>query len=235
MRFVLSLLIIISACSPSIDNASIDITKLVLPDNQKRTYAIQCNLLPQQTLRQIEGLIPSFINEVKKANAFESVYIYFDQLQIEKFFFEFITQTRDKFEPVELLQFDLTSQYCEKDIEFSSVYLLIEEFVQEINTPYLVERSFCQFQQEKSYVDLMLGVDKLLAEKMLEDIRINSRVKQISGTSAFEWTNWYPNKTDIQAFKNMWMEKGLAKEIQKDFKETATCFGAQRYQAYKLL
>jgi hypothetical protein len=33
----------------------------------------------------------------------------------------------------------------------------------------------------------------------------------------------------------MWIESNLAKEIQQDFKGTASCFGAQKYQAYKLI
>ncbi len=68
----------------------------------------------------------------------------------------------------------------------------------------------------------MLAVDKLVLEGMLQDIKINSTVRELSNNSNFEWTNWYPNKTDIESFKNIWIESNLAKEIQQDFKENAS-------------
>ena len=113
--------------------------------------------------------------------------------------------------------------------------MLIDSFAIKPNTPYLIERSLCQFADEKGYVDLMLAVDKLILEGMLQGIKINSTVRELSNNLNFEWTNWYPNKTDIESFKNIWIESNLAKEIQQDFKETASCFGSQKYQAYKLI
>ena len=235
MRFILSLLILISSCSSGVDSDSIDIASLVLPDNQKRSYSIQCNLLPKQTIRDLEGIIPTFIKNLKETNDFESVYIYFDQLHTDKFFLQFeIGTMEDSFEK-QLLRNSLIAEQCDGRIDAAKIYLLIDSFAIKPNTPYLVERSLCQFADEKGYVDLMLAVDKLILEGMLQDIKINSTVRKLSNNLNFEWTNWYPNKTDIESFKNIWIESNLAKEIQQDFKETSSCFGSQKYQAYKLI
>ena len=235
MRFILSLLILISSCSSGVDSDSIDIASLVLPDNQKRSYSIQCNLLPKQTIRDLEGIIPTFIKNLKESNDFESVYIHFDQLQIDKFFLQFeIGNLEESFEK-QLLENTFITEHCEGRVDVANVYLLIDSFAIQPNTPYLVERSLCQFADEKGYVDLMLAVDKLILEGMIEGIKINSMVREIPNNLNFEWTNWYPNKTDIESFKNIWIESNLAKEIQQDFKETASCFGSQKYQAYKLI
>ena len=235
MRFFLSLLILTSSCSSGVDTDSIDIASLVLPDNQKRSYSIQCNLLPKQTIRDLEGIIPTFINNLKETNNFESVYIHFDQLQIDKFFLQFeIANTEESFE-MQLLENSFINKQCEGRLDAAKIYRLIDSFAIEPNTPYLIERSLCQFADEKGYVDLMLAVDKLVLEGMFQDIKINSTVRELSNNLNFEWTNWYPNKTDIESFKNIWIESNLAKEIQQDFKETASCFGSQKYQAYKLI
>jgi len=235
MRFILSLLILISSCSSGVDSDSIEIASLVLPDNQKRSYSLQCNLLPKQTIRDLEGIIPTFIKSLNETNDFKGVYIYFDQLQTDKFFLQFeIGITEDNFGK-QLLKNILIAEQCEGRIAAANIYLLIDSFAIEPNTPYLIERSLCQFLDEKSYVDLMLAVDKLILEGMLQDIKINSTIREFPNNANFEWTNWYPNRTDIKAFKNMWIESNLAKEIQQDFTETASCFGAQKYQAYKLI
>ena len=113
MRFILSLLILISSCSSGVDTDSIEIASLVLPDNQKRSYSIQCNLLPKQTIRDLEGIIPTFIKNLKESNDFESVYIHFDQLQIEKFFLQFeIANTEESFEE-QLLENRFINRQCE--------------------------------------------------------------------------------------------------------------------------
>ena len=235
MRFILSLLILISSCSSGVDSDSIEIASLVLPDNQKRSYSLQCNLLPKQTIRDLEGIIPTFIKSLNETNDFKGVYIYFDQLQTDKFFLQFeIGITEDNFGK-QLLKNILIAEQCEGRIAAANIYLLIDSFAIEPNTPYLIERSLCQFLDEKGYVDLMLAVDKLVLEGMLQDIKINSTVRELSNNLNFEWTNWYPNKTDIESFKNIWIESNLAKEIQQDFKETASCFGSQKYQVYKLI
>jgi len=235
MRFILSLLILISSCSSGVDTDSIEIASLVLPDNQKRSYSIQCNLLPKQTIRDLEGIIPTFINNLKETYDFKNVYIYFDQLQIDKFFLQFeIGNSEESFEK-QLLENIFITEHCKGRVDVANVYLLIDSFAIKPNTPYLIERSLCQFSDEKGYVDLMLAVDKLVLEGMFQDIKINSTVRELSNNLNFEWTNWYPNKTDIESFKNIWIESNLAKEIQQDFKETASCFGSQKYQAYKLI
>jgi len=235
MRFILSLLILISSCSSGVDSDSIEIASLVLPDNQKRSYSLQCNLLPKQTIRDLEGIIPTFIKSLNETNDFKGVYIFFDQLQTDKFFLQFeIGITEDNFGK-QLLKNILIAEQCEGRIAAANIYLLIDSFAIEPNTPYLIERSLCQFLDEKGYVDLMLAVDKLILEGMLQDIKINSTIREFPNNANFEWTNWYPNRTDIKAFKNMWIESSLAKEIQQDFTETASCFGAQKYQAYKLI
>ena len=235
MRFILSLLILTSSCSSGVDSDSIEIASLVLPDNQKRSYSIQCNLLSKQTIRDLEGMIPTFIKNLKETYDFKNVYIYFDQLQIEKFFLQFeIANTEESFEK-QLLENNFITEHCEGRVDAANVYLLIDSFSIKPNTPYLIERSLCQFDDEKGYVDLMLAVDKLVLEGMLQDIKINSTVRELPNNLNFEWTNWYPNKTDIESFKNIWIESNLAKEIQQDFKETASCFGSQKYQAYKLI
>jgi len=235
MRFILSLLILISSCSSGVDSDSVEIASLVLPDNQKRSYSLQCNLLPKQTIRDLEGIIPTFIKSLNETNDFKGVYIYFDQLQTDKFFLQFeIGITEDNFGK-QLLKNILIAEQCEGRIAAANIYLLIDSFAIEPNTPYLIERSLCQFLDEKGYVDLMLAVDKLILEGMLQDIQINSTIREFPNNANFEWTNWYPNRTDIKAFKNMWIESNLAKEIQQDFTETASCFGAQKYQAYKLI
>ena len=235
MRFILSLLILISSCSSGFDTDSIEIASLVLPDNQKRSYSIQCNLLPKQTIRDLEGIIPTFIKNLKESNDFESVYIHFDQLQIEKFFLQFeIANTEENFEK-QLLENNFINRQCEGRIDAAKIYRLIDSFAIESNTPYLIERSLCQFADDKGYVELMLAVDKLILEGMIEGIKINSMVREIPNNLNFEWTNWYPNKTDIESFKKIWIESNLAKEIQQDFKQTAACFGSQKYQAYKLI
>jgi hypothetical protein len=234
MRFILSILILISSCSSGVDTDSIEIASLVLPDNQKQSYSIQCNLLPKQIIRDLEGIIPTFIKNVKESNDFENVYIYFDQLQKDKFFLQFeIENSEESFEK-QLLENIFITEHCEGRVDVANVYLLIDSFSIEPNTPYLIERSLCQFSDDKGYVDLMLAVDKLNLEGMLQGIKINSTVRELSNNLNFEWINWYPNKTDIESFKNIWIESNLAKEIQQDFKETASCFGSQKYQAYKL-
>ena len=235
MRFILSLLILISSCSSGVDSDSIEIASLVLPDNQKGSYSIQCNLLPKETIRDLEAIIPTFIENLKETNVFESVYIYFDQLQLDKFFLQFeIGDTEESFEK-KLLEKSFVTEHCEPRINAAKIYTLIDSYAIEPNTPYLIERSLCQFADEKGYVDLMLAVDKLVLEGMLKDIKINSMVRELPNNLNFEWTNWYPNKTDIESFKNIWIESNLAKEIQQDFKETTFCFGSQKYQAYKLI
>jgi len=235
MRFILSLLILISSCSSGVDSDSVEIASLVLPDNQKRSYSLQCNLLPKQTIRDLEGIIPTFIKSLNETNDFKGVYIFFDQLQTDKFFLQFeIGITEDNFGK-QLLKNILIAEQCEGRIAAANIYLLIDSFAIEPNTPYLIERSLCQFLDEKGYVDLILAVDKLILEGMLQDIQINSTIREFPNNANFEWTNWYPNRTDIKAFKNMWIESNLAKEIQQDFTETASCFGAQKYQAYKLI
>jgi len=235
MRFILSLLILISSCSSGVDSDSIEIASLVLPDNQKRSYSLQCNLLPKQTFRDLEGIIPTFIKSLNETNDFKGVYIYFDQLQTDKFFLQFEIGIREDNFGKQLLKNILIAEQCEGRIAAANIYLLIDSFAIEPNTPYLIERSLCQFLDEKGYVDLMLAVDKLILEGMLQDIQINSTIREFPNNANFEWTNWYPNRTDIKAFKNMWIESNLAKEIQQDFTETASCFGAQKYQAYKLI
>lgn len=235
MRFILSILILISSCSSGVDTDSIEIASLVLPDNQKKSYSIQCNLLPKQIIRDLEGIIPTFIKNVKESNDFENVYIYFDQLQKDKFFLQFeIRNSEESFEK-QLLENIFITEHCEGRVDVANVYLLIDSFSIEPNTPYLIERSLCQFADDKGYVDLMLAVDKLNLEGMLQGIKINSTVRELSNNLNFEWINWYPNKTDIESFKNNWIESNLAKEIQQDFKETASCFGSQKYQTYKLI
>ena len=235
MRFILSLLILISSCSSGVDSDSIEIASLVLPDNQKRSYSIQCNLLPKQTIRNLESIIPTFIKNLKETYDFKNVYIYFDQLQIDKFFLQFeIENSEESFEK-QLLENNFITEHCEGRIDAANVYLLIDSFAIESNTPYLIERSLCQFADDKGFVELMLAVDKLILEGMIEGIKINSMVREIPNNLNFEWTNWYPNKTDIESFKKIWIESNLAKEIQQDFKQTASCFGSQKYQAYKLI
>ncbi len=235
MRFILSLLILISSCSSGVNSDSIEIASLVLPDNQKRSYSIQCNLLSKQIIRDLEGMIPTFIKNLKETYDFKNVYIYFDQLQIDKFFLQFeIENSEESFEK-QLLENNFITEHCEGRIDAANVYLLIDSFSIKPNTPYLIERSLCQFADDKGYVDLILAVDKLVQEGMLQDIKINSTVRELPNNSNFEWTNWYPNRTDIESFKNIWIESNLAKEIQQDFKETAACFGSQKYQAYKLI
>ncbi len=235
MRFILSLLILISSCSSGVDSDSIEIASLVLPDNQKRSYSIQCNLLSKQIIRDLEGMIPTFMKNLKETYDFKNVYIYFDQLQIDKFFLQFeIENSEESFEK-QLLENNFITEHCEGRIDAANVYLLIDSFSIKPNTPYLIERSLCQFADDKGYVDLILAVDKLVQEGMLQDIKINSTVRELPNNSNFEWTNWYPNRTDIESFKNIWIESNLAKEIQQDFKETAACFGSQKYQAYKLI
>ena len=235
MRFILSLLILISSCSSGVDSDSIEIASLVLPDNQKRSYSIQCNLLPKQTIRNLESIIPTFIKNLKETYDFKNVYIYFDQLQIDKFFLQFeIENSEESFEK-QLLENNFITEHCEGRIDAANVYLLIDSFSIKPNTPHLIERSLCQFADDKGYVDLMLAVDKLVLEGMLQDIKINSTVRVLSNNLNFEWTNWYPNKTDIESFKSIWIENNLAKEIQQDFKETSSCFGSQKYQAYKII
>lgn len=235
MRFILSLLILISSCSSGLDSDSIEIASLVLPDNQKGSYSIQCNLLPKQTIRDLEAIIPTFIKTLKETYDFKNVYIYFDQLQIEKFFLQFEVENSEESFEKQLLENNFITEHCEGRVDVANVYLLIDSFSIKSNTPYLIERSLCQFADDKGYVDLMLAVDKLVLEGLLQDIKINSTVRELSNNSNFEWTNWYPNKTDIESFKNIWIESSLAKEIQQDFKETASCFGSQKYQAYKLI
>ena len=235
MRFILSLLILISSCSSGVDSDSVEIASLVLPDNQKRSYSLQCNLLPKQTFRDLEGIIPTFIKSLNETNDFKGVYIFFDQLQTDKFFLQFEIGIREDNFGKQLLKNILIAEQCEGRIAAANIYLLIDSFAIEPNTPYLIERSLCQFLDEKGYVDLMLAVDKLILEGMLQDIQINSTIREFPNNANFEWTNWYPNRTDIKAFKNMWIESNLAKEIQQDFTETASCFGAQKYQAYKLI
>jgi hypothetical protein len=235
MRFILSLLILISSCSSGVDSDSIEIASLVLPDNQKGSYAIQCNLLPKQTIRDLEAIIPTFIKNLKESNDFKNVYIYFDQLQIDKFFLQFEIGNSEESIEKQLLENIFITEHCEGRVDIANVYLLIDSFAIKPNTPYIIERSLCQFADDKGYVDLMLAVDKLVQEGMLHDIKINSTVRELSNNLNFEWINWYPNKTDIKSFKNIWIENNLAQEIQQDFKETAACFGSQKYQAYKLI
>ena len=235
MRFILSLLILISSCSSGVDTDSIEIASLVLPDNQQRSYSIQCNLLQKQTIRDLEGIIPTFIESLKEGNDFNNVYIYFDQLQIDKFFLQFEIENSEESLEKQLLENAFINEHCEGRVDVANVYLLIDSFAIESNTPYLIERSLCQFADDKGYVELMLAVDKLILEGMIEGIKINSMVREIPNNLNFEWTNWYPNKTDIESFKKIWIESNLAKEIQQDFKQTASCFGSQKYQAYKLI
>jgi len=235
MRFILSLLILISSCSSGVDSDSIEIASLVLPDNQQRSYSIQCNLLQKQTIRDLEGIIPTFIESLKEGNDFNNVYIYFDQLQIDKFFLQFEIENSEESLEKQLLENAFINEHCEGRVDVANVYLLIDSFAIESNTPYLIERSLCQFADDKGFVELMLAVDKLILEGMIEGIKINSMVREIPNNLNFEWTNWYPNKTDIESFKKIWIESNLAKEIQQDFKQTAACFGSQKYQAYKLI
>ena len=235
MRFILSLLILISSCSSGVDTDSIEISSLVLPDNQKSSYSIQCNLLPNQTIRDLEGIIPTFIESLKEGNDFNNVYIYFDQLQIDKFFLQFEIENSEESLEKQLLENAFINEHCDGRVDVAKIYRLIDSFAIESNTPYLIERSLCQFADDKGYVELMLAVDKLILEGMIEGIKINSMVREIPNNLNFEWTNWYPNKTDIESFKKIWIESNLAKEIQQDFKQTASCFGSQKYQAYKLI
>jgi len=235
MRFILSLLILISSCSSGVDSDSIEIASLVLPDNQQRSYSIQCNLLQKQTIRDLEGIIPTFIESLKESNDFNNVYIYFDQLQIDKFFLQFEIENSEESLEKQLLENAFINEHCDGRVDVAKIYRLIDSFAIESNTPYLIERSLCQFADDKGYVELMLAVDKLILEGMIEGIKINSMVREIPNNLNFEWTNWYPNKTDIESFKKIWIESNLAKEIQQDFKQTASCFGSQKYQAYKLI
>ena len=217
MRFILSLLILISSCSSGVDSDSIEIASLVLPDNQQRSYSIQCNLLQKQTIRDLEGIIPTFIESLKEGNDFNNVYIYFDQLQIDKFFLQFEIENSEESLEKQLLENAFINEHCEGRVDVANVYLLIDSFAIESNTPYLIERSLCQFADDKGYVELMLAVDKLILEGMIEGIKINSMVREIPNNLNFEWTNWYPNKTDIESFKKIWIDSNLAKEIQQDF------------------
>ena len=235
MRFILSLLILISSCSSGVDSDSIEIASLVLPDNQQRSYSIQCNLLQKQTIRDLEGIIPTFIESLKESNDFNNVYIYFDQLQIDKFFLQFEIENSEESLEKQLLENAFINEHCDGRVDVAKIYRLIDSFAIESNTPYLIERSLCQFADDKGYVELMLAVDKLILEGMIEGIKINSMVREIPNNLNFEWTNWYPNKTDIESFKKIWIESNLAKEIQQDFKQTAACFVSQKYQAYKLI
>lgn len=235
MRFVLALLIFISACTPKIDRSSIDIASLVLPDNQQTSYTIQCSLNNNQTIRDLENLIPKFISEIKTAVSPDRAMIYFDQTKIDNFFLEFINRSDDKAFNEELLSNEFISIQCVDRLDKASYYSLINSFNPELNTPYLAERSLCEFQEEKGYVDLMLALNRLVDSGFIENGAISSNLRKLSNSNGFEWSNWFPNRTNIKTLKEAFLTESFGREIQEDFKMTANCFGSQKYQAYRII
>lgn len=235
MRFILALLIFISACSPGIDRSSIDIASLVLPDNQKTSQTIQCGLLESQTIRGLESLIPKFIADLKTSVSLDSAFIYFDQTEIGNFFLEFTNKNMDKELDEKFLSNEFIKTQCIDTLNKAPNYTLINSLLPELNVPYLVERSLCEFQEEKGYVDLMLAVNRLNDSGLLENTTIGSNLRQLTNNVSFEWSNWFSNKTDLIAFKEAFISDTLGKEIQQEFKAAATCLGSQKFQAYRLI
>ena len=235
MRFILALLIFIYACSPEMDRRSIDIASLVLPDNQKTSQTIQCGLLENQTIRGLESLIPKFISELKTSVSLDSAFIYFDQTQIGNFFLEFTNKNMDKALDEKLLSNEFIQKQCIDTLNKATNYSLINNLLPELNVPYLVERSLCEFQEEKGYVDLMLAVNRLIDSGLLENKAISSNLRQPTNNVSFEWSNWFTNKTDLKTFKEAFISNTLGKEIQQEFRTAATCLGSQKFQAYRLI